>query len=106
MVIALFRRTVALASRPIGSAREQMLMAGLSGIFVANGASFIVSQQVFGDPFIICTYILFIGILLSSARIVPRMPGEELARVVPDRTRLAWPSVRGRAARVAGPPHG
>lgn len=41
---------------------------GMLGILAANGASFIVSHQIFGDPFIVTLTGLFLGIALSFAR--------------------------------------
>jgi hypothetical protein len=45
------------------------LFAGLTAIVVANGASAIVSAQVFGDPFISTFLSLLIGVVLSAARV-------------------------------------
>jgi hypothetical protein len=43
-------------------------LAGMLGILAANGASFIVSHQIFGDPFIVTLTGFFLGIALSFAR--------------------------------------
>ncbi|MFI5295181.1 MAG: O-antigen ligase family protein [Thermodesulfovibrionales bacterium] len=44
------------------------LMAGLTGIFFANAGSFIVSHQIFGDPFILSFFSFLTGLLLSAGR--------------------------------------
>lgn len=41
---------------------------GMLGIITANGASFIVSHQIFGDPFIVTLTGFFLGITMSFAR--------------------------------------
>jgi len=44
------------------------LYAGLTGVFMANGATFIVSHQIFGDPYINSLFALLVGLLLSGAK--------------------------------------
>jgi hypothetical protein len=44
------------------------LQVGLSGMMIANAASFIVSHQIFGDLLIVCLTSLWLGITLSSPR--------------------------------------
>jgi hypothetical protein len=50
------------------------IYAGMMGILAANGASFIISHQIFGDPFIIILTGLLVGITLS----VPFWPNGQL----------------------------
>ncbi len=44
------------------------LYTGLIAIFVANAGSFIVSHQVYGDPFIVTFFSLLVGMILSGRR--------------------------------------
>jgi hypothetical protein len=50
------------------NAKDGILFIGFLGILVANGASFIVSHQAFGDPFLVTLAGFFIGIALSAPR--------------------------------------
>ncbi len=51
------------------------LFAGLAGLVLANGGSFIVSHQIFGDPFINCFFSINIGFFLSIKRMgMPALP--------------------------------
>lgn len=47
---------------------ELPLFAGLSGFVLGNAGSFIVSHQIFGDPFINCFFSFMTGALLSMVR--------------------------------------
>jgi hypothetical protein len=51
-----------------GNAAEFQLYTGLLAIAAANAASFVVSHQAFGDPFLVTLMGLFLGITLSAAR--------------------------------------
>ncbi len=57
------------------------LAAGLAAFSLANAGSFLVSQQVFGDPFVMTFFSLLIGLLLSTARY---RTGRESAPMAPD----------------------
>ena len=57
--------------------RDFYLVAGLGAFFLANAASFIVSHQIYGDPFVNCFFSLIIGLLLSGARYGPAVPDEQ-----------------------------
>jgi hypothetical protein len=50
------------------TARGSVLFTGLLGILAANGASFLVSHQAFGDPFLVTLAGFFIGVTLSAPR--------------------------------------
>ena len=50
-------------------ARSFSLWAGLFTIMLANIGSFVVSGQIFGDPFISCLFAFLIGALLSATRL-------------------------------------
>ena len=55
---------------------DRGLYAGLTALVLANGGSFVVSHQVFGDPFVVCFTALLVGLLLSAMRTVaPRDAG-------------------------------
>lgn len=43
---------------------------GLLSLFLANGISFIVSYQVFGDPYILILISFFLGVALSAPRLI------------------------------------
>lgn len=43
--------------------------AGLSGLFMANAGSFLISHQIFGDPYIMALFTFLVGTLLSVRRI-------------------------------------
>ena len=49
-------------------AREFQLYVGFLGIVAANAASFVVSHQAFGDPFLVTLAGLLVGIVLSAHR--------------------------------------
>lgn len=66
--------------------RDFCLIAGLGAFFLANAASFIVSHQIFGDPFVNSFFSLMIGLLLSASRYGPPGP------VVSHHTREATPA--------------
>ncbi len=69
LTIALVRRVIFLVSRRLEpKSREFPIMAGLAAIFFANACSFVVSHQIFGDPFIIVFFSLLVGFLLSVGR--------------------------------------
>ena len=44
------------------------LLVGIIAIVAANGASFFVSHQIFGDPFILCFFSFMIGVTLAGER--------------------------------------
>jgi membrane protein implicated in regulation of membrane protease activity len=44
------------------------LLVGLIAIVAANGASFLISHQIFGDPFILCFFSFMIGVTLAGER--------------------------------------
>lgn len=48
---------------------EYQLTAGFCALAIANAASFVISHQVFGDPFIGCWFSILTGIALSASRI-------------------------------------
>lgn len=48
---------------------EYQLTAGFCAVAIANAASFVISHQVFGDPFIGCWFSILIGVALSASRI-------------------------------------
>jgi hypothetical protein len=50
------------------SAPQGVLFVGFLGIFAANGASFLVSHQAFGDPFLVTLTGFLLGITLSGPR--------------------------------------
>lgn len=54
------------------------LMAGLAAVFFANTGSFIVSHQIFGDPFILTFFSFLTGLLLSAGRV--ELPARAVAR--------------------------
>jgi hypothetical protein len=56
------------------SKHDSMLFIGLLGILAANAASFSVSHQAFGDPFLVTLTGLFIGMSLSAPRWVLAEP--------------------------------
>jgi len=45
-----------------------MLLGGLFAVMCANVGSFIVSHQIFGDPFVIIFFAFLCGLILSGAR--------------------------------------
>jgi hypothetical protein len=47
----------------------------LSSFFFANAGSFIVSHQIFGDPYILTLFSLFIGFILAAGRAQQPAPG-------------------------------
>ena len=47
---------------------DAVLFIGLLGVLGANAASFVISHQVFGDPFIVTMTGFFIGLALSAPR--------------------------------------
>ena len=69
------------------------LYVGIASIFIANAGSFVVSHQVYGDPFIIIWLSFLLGILLASARTVSaeaytkthRVPGDRIAGAIKGR---------------------
>jgi hypothetical protein len=64
------------ASRPGGDSAMQI---GLAGFLVANGGSFLISHQVYGDPLVLILTAFVLGVLLSSSRwnraVVPAAAG-------------------------------
>lgn len=77
---------------------EGVIFAGLAAVFFANAASFVVSGQIFGDPFINCFFALLAGFSLSQARL----------HITPDRHVWATPMPLPRALvppRYPWPPH-
>jgi hypothetical protein len=57
-----------------------LLFAGLLGILAANGASFTVSHQAFGDPFLVTLAGFFIGLTLSAPRWAVAPGGQQQTR--------------------------
>ena len=49
--------------------REFIAAAGLMAIFCANGCGFILSHQIYGDPFVLSMLSILIGVLFSFGRI-------------------------------------
>ena len=47
---------------------DSLLFVGLLGIMAANAASFFVSHQAFGDPFLVTIAGLLLGLTLSAPR--------------------------------------
>jgi hypothetical protein len=76
-LIRVFWKTI---SRIPAYAKEFQLYAGFIGITVANAASFIVSHQAFGDPFLVTFAGLQIGITLSAHRWVLGLSAPATAR--------------------------
>jgi hypothetical protein len=80
-----------------------VLFAGLAGLFFGNAASFVVSGQIFGDPFINCFFALLTGLFMSRIRLeaagVPQAP-----EFVPARSRRYFrPRVIRPPVRAPGP---
>jgi hypothetical protein len=48
---------------------EFIAAAGLTAIFCANGCSFILSHQIYGDPFVLSMLSILVGVLFSFGRI-------------------------------------
>jgi hypothetical protein len=48
---------------------EFIAVAGLMAIFFANGCSFILSHQIYGDPFVLSMLSILVGVLFSFGRI-------------------------------------
>jgi hypothetical protein len=64
LVLALFR---CLALMPL-TADDSLLFIGFVGIVAANAASFLVSHQAYGDPFLVTLAGFILGITLSAPR--------------------------------------
>jgi len=56
---------------------DYALISGLGAIFVANAASFFVSHQIFGDPFIMTFFSFLTGLLLSAGGVKHAGPQEQ-----------------------------
>jgi len=70
LFLALFVSAAKLLARRDLEPRDFAMLAGLGAIFMANAASFVISHQIFGDPFVNCFFSLMIGFLLSGVRFV------------------------------------
>jgi O-antigen ligase len=69
LAIALVWRVLSLITKHLEpKSKEFPIMAGLGGVLFANACSFVVSYQIFGDPFIIVFFSLLVGFLLSIGR--------------------------------------
>lgn len=66
--IAIFRTLLALLRTMPSRAPDSLLFVGLLGILIANLASFVISHQAFGDPFIVVLTGLLLGLALSAPR--------------------------------------
>jgi hypothetical protein len=72
MVLYLLRAVYLVTKRiPTQPRPEGVICAGLSGLFMANAGSFVISHQVFGDPFVMCLFTFLVGMLLSMIRVPP-----------------------------------
>ena len=71
--------------------QEFYLIAGLASVFFANAASFIVSHQIFGDPFINCFFALTIGMALSGERYGPPVVGRSAAPIAKGPEAVPYP---------------
>jgi len=58
---------------------------GLASMLLANGGSYMVSHQVFGDPFVASLMSFFVGLLLSRGRLYFLPPSPERPAPVPPR---------------------
>lgn len=68
LLTGVLQRTRQVFRNTPGNAAEFQLYTGLLAIAAANAASFVVSHQAFGDPFLVTLMGLFLGITLSAAR--------------------------------------
>jgi hypothetical protein len=69
LVVVMARTILKLVrTHPNPKSEEFIFTAGLSSFFFANAGSFIVSHQIFGDPYILTFFSLLIGFILSAAR--------------------------------------
>ena len=66
MMKAIFTLTL---KRMDPKSREFIAAAGLTAIFCANGCSFILSHQIYGDPFVLSMLSILVGVLFSFGRI-------------------------------------
>lgn len=66
--LAVFRALITLLRGMPPQAPDSLLFVGLLGILIANLASFVVSHQAFGDPFIVVLSGLLLGVALSAPR--------------------------------------
>lgn len=74
LALVLFKSILGLFVRKLlVDGKNFALWAGLFAIVLANGGSFVVSAQIFGDPFISCLLAFLIGTLLSAVRLEPRL---------------------------------
>jgi hypothetical protein len=71
LIVSLVRNIMNVIVKITRDRKEFTLMSGLFGILVANASSFIVSHQIFGDPFILIFFSVMIGFLLSFGRLYP-----------------------------------
>ncbi len=71
LLVTLMKAVLRLVAQLERSEPHFYMFAGLAAIMLANAASFVVSHQVFGDPFINCLFALLIGALLSGERYTP-----------------------------------
>lgn len=71
--------------------RQFYLIAGLGSLFLANAASFVVSHQIFGDPFINCFFALIIGMALSGERYGPAPARPPVVRIGKGPTANSYP---------------
>jgi len=80
---------------------EEALFAGLIAFFFANIASFIVSAQVFGDPFINCTFAMLSGLGMSRSRMNLIEPAPRQRHPTPPAF-LPRRALEGEASRAGG----
>ena len=79
LAFALLRSVLALTTTYYVPQREFAVIAGLAAAFLANAASFVVSHQIFGDPFVNVLFSFLAGVILSGARYGPAPRHEALA---------------------------
>ena len=69
LVVVLARTILKLVLTQANPKSEEFIFtAGLSSFFFANAGSFIVSHQIFGDPYILTFFSILTGFILSAAR--------------------------------------
>jgi hypothetical protein len=78
LAIILFATIISVITRYDKVSPDFPIYAGLSGLFFANAGSFIVSHQIFGDPFINAFFAFLIGLIFSGARIILTSTSEEV----------------------------
>lgn len=92
----LVRTILALILKRLNTRSEDFpMMAGLTAIFFANIGSFIVSHQIFGDPFILTFFSFLTGLLLSAGRVDLPVRAKERAVMLAAVPWRGAPGVRG-----------